>query len=63
METFFIFALAYLALGAVLFSHPPAPARPDDFHWRNQVGVFRSSLPLVLGWPVALWRFALADRS
>jgi hypothetical protein len=63
METVFIFVLAYVALGAVLFSHPPAPARPDDFHWRNQIGVFCASLPEVLTWPLALWRFALAGRG
>jgi hypothetical protein len=62
METLFIFALGYLALGAALFAHPPAPARPDDFHWKNQIGVFRASLPEVLVWPVALYRFALARR-
>jgi hypothetical protein len=45
-----------------LFSHPPAPAQPDDFHWKNQIGVFRASLPEVLVWPIALYRFALAQR-
>jgi hypothetical protein len=60
METVFICVLAYLALGATLFSHPPAPARPDDFHWKNQVGVFCRSLPEVLAWPLTLYRFAQA---
>jgi len=58
METFIILMLAYPAIGALLFAHPTAPAIPDDFHWRNQVAVFRQSLPLVLGWPMALWRLA-----
>ena len=62
METLFLFALGYLALGAALFSHPPAPAQPDDFHWKNQIGVFLGSLPEVLVWPLALYRFALAQR-
>jgi hypothetical protein len=58
MEAFIILMLAYPAIGALLFAHPPTPATPDDFHWRNQVSVFRQSLPLVLGWPMALWRLA-----
>lgn len=55
MNTLVFLALAYLAVGAVLFAHPPAPANPHDFHWRNQLGVFRKTLPLVLCWPLALW--------
>ena len=62
METVFICVLAYLALGAALFSHPAAPAQPNDFHWKNQIGVFLGSLPEVLAWPLALYRFALARR-
>jgi hypothetical protein len=62
METVIILALIYLAIGAVLFAHPPAPAIPNDFHWRGQIGVFRESLPLVMSWPLALWRLA-ADRT
>ncbi len=61
METLVLLALAYVAIGAACFAHPAAPAVPDDFHWRKQMGVFRNSLPEVLSWPVALWRFAL-DR-
>ena len=49
--------LCYLAVGAAFFSHPASPALPDDFHWKNQLGVFRATLPEVLLWPVALWRF------
>jgi hypothetical protein len=48
-------ALAYLAVGAVLFAHPRGPLVPFDFHWKNQIAVFRDSLPDVLGWPLALW--------
>ena len=62
METVFICVLAYIAFGATLFCHPPAPARPNDFDWRNQIGVFRATLPEVLCWPLALWRFAFAGR-
>ena len=50
-------ALVYLAVGAAFFAHPPNPARPDDFDWRNQIDIFRATLPEVLAWPVALWRF------
>ncbi|MBV8889917.1 MAG: hypothetical protein JO267_12170 [Alphaproteobacteria bacterium] len=58
METLVILCLVYLAIGAAFFAHPGSPALPNDFHWRGQIGVFRDSLPEVLGWPLALWRFA-----
>jgi hypothetical protein len=58
MEILATLALLYLAIGAAFFAHPVSPAVPDDFHWRSQIGVFRASLPEVLGWPVTLWRFA-----
>jgi hypothetical protein len=61
METLGTLVLFYLAIGAAFFAHPATPAWPDDFHWRGQIDVFRASLPEVLGWPLALWRF-LADR-
>jgi hypothetical protein len=57
METLVTAALVYLAIGAAFFAHPASPARSDDFDWRNQIEVFRATLPDVLGWPVALWRF------
>jgi len=57
MEILVTAALLYLAIGAAFFAHPPSPARPDDFDWRNQIDVFRATLPDVLIWPVALWRF------
>ena len=47
----------YVAIGAACFAHPASPALPDDFHWRNQIGVFRATLPEVLAWPLTLWRF------
>ena len=50
MEIFVTAALCYLAIGAAFFAHPASPAVPDDFHWRRQIGVFRASLPEVLGW-------------
>jgi len=50
-------ALVYLAIGAAWFAHPASPALPDDFHWRNQLDVFRATLADVLAWPLALWRF------
>jgi ribose/xylose/arabinose/galactoside ABC-type transport system permease subunit len=48
-------AMFYIAIGAVLFAHPRAPAALEDFDWRAQIGVFRDSLPSVLAWPLALW--------
>ncbi len=55
MGTLVTLAMIYLAVGAVLFAHPRSPARPGDFDWRAQVGVFRDTLPTVLAWPLALW--------
>lgn len=57
MEILITSVMAYLAIGAAFFAHPASPAVPDDFHWRAQIGVFCGSLPEVLAWPVALWRF------
>jgi hypothetical protein len=56
MESLVNFVLTYLAIGAVLFALIPGQALPADFQWRNQVAVFRDSLPNVLTWPLALWR-------
>jgi hypothetical protein len=61
METPVIIALVYLAIGAAIFAHPPAPATPNDFHWRRQFAVFRDNLLDVFVWPVALWQL-LANR-
>jgi hypothetical protein len=58
METLLTVTLMYLAVGAAFFAHPASPAAPNDFGWRNQIGVFRTTLPAVLCWPLALWRFA-----
>jgi hypothetical protein len=59
METPAIIALIYVAIGAAIFAHPPAPTTFHDFHWRRQIDVFRVNLVNVLVWPVALWeRFA-----
>ena len=55
--------LCYLAIGAAFFAHPASPAVPDDFHWKSQIGVFRGTLPDVLAWPLALWRFGRACLS
>jgi len=62
METLITLILFYLAIGAAFFAHPAGRAVPDDFDWRNQIGVFRESLPEVLGWPVALWRLSASWR-
>ena len=60
MEIIVTAVLVYIAVGVACFAHPASPALPDDFHWRNQVGVFRATLPEVLAWPLALWRFGAA---
>jgi hypothetical protein len=57
METLVEFVLIYLAIGAVLFALIPGQAHPTDFHWRRQADAFRDSLPEVVAWPIALWRF------
>jgi hypothetical protein len=62
LETFVELALIYLAVGAVLFALVPGQAMPDDFHWRNQVGAFRDSVPEVLTWPLGLWRLCRQGR-
>jgi hypothetical protein len=63
METLVTAALVYLAIGAAFFAHPASPAQPEDFDWRNQIDVFRATLPHVLAWPVALWRFGRDCRG
>jgi hypothetical protein len=57
METLVEFALIYLAIGVALFGLMPGRGRPSDFHWRDQAFAFRDSVPEVLSWPRALWRF------
>lgn len=57
METLVEAALIYLAIGAVLFALIPGRGMPLDFHWRRQADAFCDSLPEVLAWPLALWRF------
>ena len=61
MEILVMLALLYVAVGTVLFAHPASPAGPEDFHWQRQIEVFRETLPDVMGWPVALWRFGAAS--
>lgn len=57
MHVLFLLLMIYLAVGAVLFAHPRGPAAPPDFDWKSQITVFCDSLPEVLGWPLALWRW------
>jgi hypothetical protein len=57
METIVELGLIYVAIGAVLFALVPGRAAPLDFHWRDQANAFRDSVPEVLSWPLALWRF------
>ncbi|HTZ36984.1 MAG TPA: hypothetical protein VMB84_13215 [Stellaceae bacterium] len=62
METPAIIALIYIAIGAAIFSFPPIPATPDDFHWRRQMTVFRANFRDVLIWPLALWQWLAVRR-
>jgi len=55
METPAIIALIYIAIGAGIFTMPPRPATPNDFHWRAQIDVFRTNFRDVLIWPITLW--------
>jgi hypothetical protein len=59
MEILITLVLLYVAIGAACFAHPASPATPDDFHWRHQIEIFRITIPEVLAWPLALWRFGL----
>ncbi len=56
METLFILAMMYVAVGAACCAHPRGVAEPAHFDWRAQIEVFRSTLPDVLGWPLVLLR-------
>ncbi len=60
MEILITCLLVYVAIGAACFAHPASPAVADDFHWRNQIDVFRVTMPDVFAWPLALWRFGRA---
>ncbi|HTV88204.1 MAG TPA: hypothetical protein VME41_04235 [Stellaceae bacterium] len=60
MEMLIMFALLYVAIGAAFFAHPASPAIAADFHWKQQIQVFRATLPDVIAWPFALWRFGAA---
>jgi hypothetical protein len=60
METALILALMYLAFGAACFAYPRGRASVRDFSPASQVGVFFDTLPLVLTWPIALWRLLAA---
>jgi hypothetical protein len=57
METVVELGLIYVAIGAILFALLPGQAAPIDFHWRNQATAFLDSVPDVMAWPLALWRF------
>jgi hypothetical protein len=61
METPAIIALIYIAIGAAIFAHPPAPLTPGDFHWRRQIAIFRGNFRNVMIWPLALW-LLVAER-
>ncbi len=62
MEIIATLILFYLAVGAALFAHPSYPGVPNDFDWRTQSAIFRSTFVQVLAWPVTLFRLC-ADRD
>ena len=62
MEFVTMLILFYLAVGAALFAHSSYPGVPNDFDWRSQSAIFRSTFLEVLGWPVALFRLC-GDRD
>ncbi len=62
METPAIVALIYIAIGVGIFSHPPLPLTPQDFHWRRQISVFRGNFRDVMIWPLAVWLWVAERR-
>lgn len=61
MSQLVIISLMYVAVGAGLFAQPsPGTAEPHDFSWRRQGQIFMETLPVVLCWPVVLWRLLRA---
>ena len=62
MQIAAILALMYLALGVAFFAYPRGRATPDDFSPLGQIAVFCDTLPLVLTWPIAVWRLVAARR-
>ena len=62
METLAESALLYLAIGTILFGLMPRQGTLSDLNWRSQAEAFRDSVPEVLGWPLALWRFCRNTR-
>jgi hypothetical protein len=62
MQTAVILALMYLACGVAIFAYPRGRATADDFSPLGQIAVFCDTLPLVLTWPIAVWRLLAARR-
>jgi hypothetical protein len=62
MELAATFLLMYLAFGAACFAHPRGKAAVTDFTPLGQASVFFDTLPLVLTWPLAVWRLIAAGR-
>ena len=62
MEIAVTLLLMYLALGAACFAHPRGKATTQDFSPLGQASVFFDTLPLVLTWPLAVWRLIAAGR-
>jgi hypothetical protein len=60
MQTAVVVALMYLAVGAALFAYPRGRPMPRDFSPQGQAAVFCDTLPLVLTWPIAVWRLLVA---
>ena len=62
MEIAVMLLIMYVALGAACFAHPRGDATVNDFTPLGQASVFFDTLPLVLTWPVAVWRLFDARR-
>jgi hypothetical protein len=62
MEIAVTLLLMYLAMGVAFFAHPRGRATPDNFTPMGQASIFFDTLPLVLTWPLAVWRLIDARR-
>ena len=62
MEIGVTLLLMYVAVGVACFAHPRGQATVGDFTPLGQASVFFDTLPLVLTWPMAVWRLLDARR-
>jgi hypothetical protein len=62
MEIAVTLLIMYVAMGVAFFAHPRGRATVTDFTPLGQASVFFDTLPLVLTWPLAVWRLLDARR-